>query len=194
MGGYKFDLAKIARLDDPERLEDMRPEAMWQALGCPEGIRAIADIGAGTGIFSEQFARLAPQATVFAIDVAPEMLAWIAEKRAVLVDSGRIVPVLSEESCLPLDDASVDLAVMLNMHHELDDPVAMYRDVLRVLRTGGQLLVIDWTNRETPHGPPVAMRSSAEEIATVLSEAGLADVVIHEQLQYHSVLTARKPG
>lgn len=192
MGGYKFDPAKTARLDDPARLDDLRPAAMWEALGNPTGIRGIADIGAGTGLFSEQFAVLAPDAVVYALDTQQGMLDWIAEKRASLVQSGRIVPVLSTESGLPLEDGSVDIAALINMHHELDDPDAMYREVLRVLRPGGHALVIDWTNRETPHGPPLAMRSSAEEIAAVLEKAGFSDVASREMLPYHSLLTGRK--
>lgn len=194
MSGYKFNPAKTARLDDPGRLDDLRPDVMWDALGRPVDVKSIADIGAGTGMFAEQFAALAPAATVYAIDVAPEMLDWIREKRSGLVESGRIVPVLSQESQLPLHDASIDLAVMINMHHELDDPDAMYRDVLRALRPGGQALVVDWACRETPHGPPVAVRSSASRIAEVLAGAGFAEVQTHDELQFHSVLTARKPA
>jgi ubiquinone/menaquinone biosynthesis C-methylase UbiE len=192
MSGYKFDPSKIARLDDPGRLDDLRPDVMWAALGRPSEARTIADIGAGTGMFAEQFAALAPDATVLALDVAPEMIDWMRDKRAALVESGRIIPMLSDESRLPLDDASIDVAVMINMHHELDDPDAMYRDVLRALRPDGRLLVVDWACRETPHGPPVAVRSSAARIAEVLAGAGFADVETHDELQFHSVLTARK--
>lgn len=192
MAAFKFDANKIARLDDPGRLDDLRPEAMWDALGSPTP-ESIADIGAGTGMFSEQFARLAPETTIFAIDTDQRMLDWISDKRAALVDAGRIVPVLSEESVLPLPDGSVDLATLINMHHELEDVRAMYAEVTRILRPGGQALVVDWADRDTPHGPPMAARSSASEIGKVLADAGLEAVAIHDVLPYHSLVTARKP-
>lgn len=193
MAGYKFDPAKIARLDDPGRLDDLSPDAMWEALGRPQPA-VIADIGAGTGMFSEQFARLAPSATVYAFDTDQRMLDWIAEKRGGLVRSGRVVPALSAESALPMADGSVDLAVMINMHHELEDAAAMYGEVARILRPGGQVLVVDWADRETPKGPPLAVRSSALEIGEVLAGAGLGEVCVHDTLPHHSLVTARKPG
>lgn len=193
MSAFKFDPAKIARLDDPGRLVDLSPEAMWEALGRPQPT-AIADIGAGTGMFAEQFARLAPSATIYALDTNQRMLDWIAEKRSALVEAGRIVPALSAESEIPLADASVDLAAMINMHHELEDPEAMYREVARVVRPGGQVLVVDWADRETPKGPPLAVRASAAGIAAILAGAGFGEVSAHEALPYHSVVTARKPG
>jgi len=193
MPGYKFDPAKMARLDDPGRLDDLSPAAMWDALGRPD-VRAIADIGAGTGMFAEQFALLAPHAVVYASDTDQGMLDWIADKRSALVASGRIVPLLSVESHVPLPDASVDLAIMINMHHELDDPRAMYADVARLLVGRGQVLVVDWADRDTPHGPPLAVRAPAEEIAAILESAGFVDVVVHDVLPYHSLVTAKKPA
>lgn len=194
MGGYKFDQAKMARLDDPGRLEDLRPDVMWEALGAPESVGTIVDVGAGTGVFAEQFALLAPGAVVYAADTSQGMLDWIADKRASLVESGRIVPVLSDETTLPLPDASADLAIMVNMHHELDDPVALYEDIRRILRPGGRMLVVDWTDRDTPHGPPLAIRASEEQIVEALRSAGFEDIEPHCGLRYHSLLTSTKPA
>jgi len=188
----KFDLSKIARLDDVGRFETMRPEVMWDALGSPEP-RCIVEIGAGTGLFSERFTEFAPHAIVYAADTEVAMLDWMREHRPG-VATGRVVPVLSEETAVPLPDESADLVMMLNLHHELADPPAMYAEALRLLVSGGQLLLVDWAARETPKGPPLAIRATPEQLEEVVRRVGFTDVVTHEgALPWHNLLTAVRP-
>lgn len=191
MSGLKFDPAKIAKLDDPARLDSMRPEVMWSALGspCPA---VIVDIGAGTGLFAERFAELAPGATVYAVDTEPAMIEWMGSRAR--SSGGRIVPLLAQETRVPLDDGAAQLVTMLNLHHELDDPPASYGESLRLLEPGGQLLVVDWAPHETPKGPPVAARSSAQDVEAMLRAVGFVDVSVHEgALAWHWLVTAVRP-
>jgi len=192
MAHQKFDMSKIARLDDEGRFETMKPDVMWAALGSPEP-RVIVEIGAGTGLFSARFATLAPQATIYAADTEVTMLDWMREHREG-VAAGCVVPVLSDEDAVPLETASADLVMMLNLHHELADPAAIYAEAGRLLRSGGQVLVVDWADFETPKGPPLAIRASAEQLAAFLEHAGFIQVVNHAgALPWHSLLTAVRP-
>lgn len=188
----KFDATKLERLDDEARFEDLDPDAMWAALERPTPV-VIVDLGAGSGLFARRFATLAPTAIVYAVDTEPRAIRWMEEH----VDpslAGRVVPLLSQESRVPLPDETADLAVTINLHHELADPVASYRDVLRLLRPGGQLLVADWAPAATEGGPPQAIRASDSQIAEALGLAGFENVVRHHGLPRHSLVTARKPG
>jgi SAM-dependent methyltransferase len=192
--GFKFDEAKTAKLDDPGRLEDLLPDVMWEALGRPAP-DAIVDLGTGTGMFAEQFALLAPHAVVYAVDTSAAMLDWLREKRAGLVEAGRLVPVLASERAVPLADRIAGLVVMVNLHHELDDPVRTYTEAYRLLGDGGQVLVADWAPRTTPKGPPLVVRALPRQIADALEEAGFTDASEHEGLPYHTLMTARRgPG
>ncbi len=190
MAHQKFDVAKIERLEDEARFESLDPDVMWAALGSPSP-GAIVDIGAGTGLFSRRFAAMAPGAIVYAVDTVPEMLRWIDEHPDPAV-SDRILPVLSEEARIPLPDDGVDLAIMINLHHELVDPAASYRDALRLLRPGGQLLVVDWSPGNTEGGPPQHIRATAQQIIGLLENAGFVDASAHPGLPQHSIVTARK--
>lgn len=192
MAHLKFDAAKIAKLDDPGRFETMRPETMWTALGDPSpGV--IVEIGAGTGLFSAKLAEMAPGSTVYATDVEPVMLEWMKEHRPE-VASGRIVPVLSEETTVPVADDHAHLVAMLNLHHELAQPEAIYAEALRVLMPGGQLLVVDWSPVETPKGPPLAVRASTDEIVALLGRVGFVNARVHEDaLPWHWLVTAEHP-
>ncbi|MGV8083137.1 MAG: class I SAM-dependent methyltransferase [Coriobacteriia bacterium] len=192
MAHLKFDLAKLEKLNDPGRLVDIDPVRMWDALGNPDP-RVIVEIGAGTGLFSATFAEKAPQATVYAVDIEPTMIEWVTEHR-VEAFGGRLVPVLGEESRVPLADEIADLVFMVNVHHEFADPAATYAEALRLLAPGGQVLAVDWAPVESPKGPPLEIRVTAEELARFLSEAGFVDVVVHEPLRWHSLVTGRRPS
>jgi ubiquinone/menaquinone biosynthesis C-methylase UbiE len=165
---------------------------MWAALGIDDP-RSIVDVGAGTGLFSERFAELAPHATVYAVDRSVAMLDWVREHRGALVGSGRVVPVLSDEVRVPLPDGIADAVVMINLHHELDDPLGTYREALRLLNVGGRLMVADWAPRETPKGPPLAVRVTPKRLEELLECVGFGDVREHGGLPNHTLVTATRP-
>lgn len=192
MPHMKFDLAKLEKLNDTRRFEDLIPEVMWEALALhmPE---VIVEIGAGTGLFSARFAAMAPGATVYAVDVAPAMLDWMAANRPE-VAAGTVVPVLSEESSVPLFDEMADAVVMVNLHHELADPHSTYAEAKRLVRPGGRILVADWAPRQTPKGPPLGVRATEEQLVAALMMAGFTDVVVHRSLPNHSLVTGTKPA
>lgn len=192
MAHLKFDMKKIARLDDVGRFDTMKPEVMWHALGEPSP-RTIVEIGAGTGLFAQRFSEMAPQAVVYAVDTEQPMIDWMGEKRPG-VAGGTVVPVKSEETSVPLTDEVADIVMLLNVHHELADPTAIYREAARLLRSGGQVLVVDWAPRDTPKGPPLEVRSSGEEIAGILATAGFSAAVVHDEaLPWHTLVTAVRP-
>jgi SAM-dependent methyltransferase len=83
---------------------------------------------------------------------------------------------------------------MLNLHHELADPNASYREALRVLRIGGQVLVADWAPGGHGERPPQHVRASPELIAETLSAVGFESVTSRPGLPSHSLVTACKPA
>lgn len=192
MAHLKFDSSKIARLDDPARFETMNPRLMWEALGDPSP-SVVVEIGAGTGLFSAAFAELAPASTVFATDIEPLMLEWMRAHRPE-VESGRMVPIQSEEARVPLGDRSAQLVAMLNLHHELAEPHALYTEALRILERGGQILVVDWAPIDSPKGPPLAVRADADGVADMLVAVGFKATAVHAGvLPWHWLVTAVRP-
>lgn len=186
----KFDLAKLERLNDEARFEYLDPGTIWAAAATPDA-RTIIEVGAGTGLFACRFAELAPHADIYAADMEPVMIRWMFQHRPAAL-SGRLHPVLSEETKVPLPTGEADLVVMINVHHELADPQASYREALRLLKIGGTVLIADWRPGDTGSGPPQSVRASAEDISAILSAVGFLDVVQHDGLAHHSLLTAQK--
>ena len=122
------------------------------------------------------------------------MLEWMQLNRPQVAE-GRIVAVRSEESRIPLEDGIADVVFMINLHHELADPDAIYAEALRLLTPGGRLLVADWASRETPKGPPIGVRVSASRLTDHLRHAGFENVHVDDgALDWHTLATAVRPA
>lgn len=186
----KFDPAKLAKLNDPGRLEDIPPRVIWEELAL-ESPQVFVDIGAGTGFFDVALAKSRGSIIIYACDISDVMLDWMKQNLAEVMD-GIIVPIKMEERSVPLDDGIADLVFMINLHHELDDPPAIIREAYRLLKRGGKLMIIDWKREETPSGPPVEIRINAEAIESQVREGGFSQVTIHPVLQYHTFVTGLK--
>jgi ubiquinone/menaquinone biosynthesis C-methylase UbiE len=191
MAYQKFNPEKLEKLNDPARAETLIRDLMWKALGVPAAT-TLVEIGAGTGFFARRFSSLAPQATVHAVDMAQVMIDWMNSNLAEVAE-GAIVPLLVDETTIDLADGIADAVYMINLHHELADPEATYREAVRLLKPGGRILVVDWVDRETPRGPRLDIRASTDELKSVLEEAGVSEVEIHEGLPWHHMVTATKP-
>lgn len=188
MAHEKFDIAKLERLNDPARLEQIDSDLMWDALGGPTP-RVIVEIGAGTGLFAGRFAELAPDAVVYAVDAEPVMVEWMREHRAPAYGD-RLIPVLSSEEAVPLADGIAELVVMINVHHELAAPPSIYAEAYRMLSSGGQIVAADWAPGAEGGGPSQVVRASAEQIAAELEVAGFTQLAVHAGLDRHSLVTA----
>lgn len=79
---------------------------------------------------------------------------------------------LSEENRTPLPDASVDLALLAFVLHELDAPLAFLTEARRVLRPGGRLVVLEWVPRVEAMGPPLDERLPIDQSRETLRRAG----------------------
>ncbi|MFP3860905.1 MAG: class I SAM-dependent methyltransferase, partial [Bacteroidales bacterium] len=157
MKGFKFDPAKLHKLNDKERLKDIPPAFIKEKMNLSEGTILI-DLGAGTGFFSKQFAEMPEIKKIYALDIADEMIDYMTEY--VMPEYNSISPLKMKESEIPLADNTSDGLIMINLYHELDDPGKILTECSRVLSSGAKIAIIDWKKKETEHGPPTAKRYS----------------------------------
>ncbi|HXJ19985.1 MAG TPA: class I SAM-dependent methyltransferase [Polyangia bacterium] len=155
------------KLDDPERQKWLPPDVVVRRLARP-GLR-VADVGAGTGYFALPLARaVLPGGRVFAIDMQPEMLQLLPPR---VPSDGSVVLVEGEATRTTLPNASVDVVLLANVWHELDDRGAALSEASRILVPEGRIAVLDW--REDvgePVGPPLEHRIPAAEVARTLEQ------------------------
>jgi ubiquinone/menaquinone biosynthesis C-methylase UbiE len=114
---------------------------------------SVADIGAGSGYLERRLAPLLPEGRIYAVDVQPEMI-QLLQDLARQPDTRNVVPVLGSADDVRLPAASVDLAVMVDVYHELAFPAEIIRSLLRSLRPGGRLVFVEYRAED----PAVAIK------------------------------------
>jgi predicted methyltransferase len=140
----------------------------------------VADIGAGSGLFTLLFAReVGEGGRVYAVDIAPEFAAGIAA-RAQAEGVGNVVPVASEQRSTHLVSNSVDLAFVCDTYHHFEYPQAMLASIHQALRPGGRLIIIDF-RREAGFSSPWVMGHVRASEAQVIEEAGAAGFALSGQ-------------
>jgi FkbM family methyltransferase len=140
-----------AWLDRPEREESEKPEAVLDALDVHAGM-TVADVGAGTGYFTLRLARrVGKTGKVIATDVQPEMIATLSERVALAgLDNVEAVVVSDKDAKLPV--GKVDLALLVDVYHELGDPAGTMQQVRAALAPTGRLVLVEYRG-EDPQVP-----------------------------------------
>jgi predicted methyltransferase len=121
---------------------DRRKEIV-AALGLKEGM-AVADIGAGTGLFTRMFAPLVGEkGMVYAVDISDEFVAHV-ERLAREQQVKNIAGVVCKPDSVELPPASVDLVFICDTYHHFEFPQKTMRSVHAALRPKGQVVLIDF--------------------------------------------------
>ena len=156
-----------AWLERVEREAEEAPSKAIAALDIKPG-QAIADIGAGSGYYSVRLARaVGATGRVYATDIQPEMLA-ILKNRLNKDALSNVDLVLGTETETRLPDASIDLALMVDVYHELSQPQTFLKAVRRALKKNGRLVLIEF-RKEDPTVPireehKMTVREAREEL------------------------------
>ena len=81
--------------------------------------------------------------SVYAVDVQPEMIAMLTDlaKKAGLAN---IKPILGAVDNVKLADASIDLAIMVDVYHELEFPYEVMESIVRALKPGGRVAYVEY--------------------------------------------------
>lgn len=113
------------------------------AIGLSAG-QSIADIGAGTGLFTGLFSKAVEQeGTVYAIDISPRLIAHL-EKRVTDENLSNVKVVRNDATSTQLVTKKVDKAFVCDTYHHFERPDAMLKSIHRALNDGGELIVIDF--------------------------------------------------
>ena len=182
-----------AWLEREEREREERTDLLMTALALAPGM-VVADIGAGTGYLSRRMARgVAPGGKVLAVDVQPEMVALLKDL-ARSSGQANIEPLLGTETDVRLPAASVDLAIMVDVYHELSRPYEVLASVVRALKPGGRVVFVEY-RAEDPAVPIKALHKMSE--AQVKREAAVHPLVWERTvttLPWQHMVVFRKAG
>ena len=105
---------------------------------------AIADIGAGTGLYMEPFSKATGDAgKVFSVDIAPAFIKHLTDRKE-KAELANVEVVLCAEDSVKLPESSVDLAFVCDTYHHFEYPAASLASMLAAVKPGGRLALIDF--------------------------------------------------
>ena len=187
----KFDPTNAQQIDATSRLQWNNPEEFVSDAEIPPGAR-VAEIGCGSGWFTFALEKaVRPRGIVYALDMQPAMLQILRAKRE---NWERILTLPCSENSFELDDGEVDLVFHANTLHECDDPAIHLKEVNRVLKTGGRLVLIEWLwkGEENHPGPDNSHRLEPETVQELLRQTGFEVQPTEDIGAFHYLIQAVK--
>ena len=177
--------------DDPARDAWQKPAEVLDALHLEPTAR-VADLGAGTGYFSALIAKRIPEGKLFAVDIEPDMLRYLEERKH-REHLDVLVPTLASAETPNLPEP-VDVILVVDTYHHIDNRVAYFAKLRGSLRANGMLAIVDF-KADAPEGPPLEHRIIPEKVTAELNAAGYSLVAAHQFLprQYFLVFHAKAP-
>jgi ubiquinone/menaquinone biosynthesis C-methylase UbiE len=129
-------------LEREEREMEENTSLLLKNLAVKPGM-VVADIGAGSGYHSALLSKMVGTGKVFAVDVEPEMIAYLNQriKQEKLL---RIVPVLSTEQKVSLPENTIDMMLLVDVYHEFSFPYEMALSMRAALKPGGKLVLVEF--------------------------------------------------
>jgi ubiquinone/menaquinone biosynthesis C-methylase UbiE len=163
----------VKRFESPGREIYDRREAIVQASGVGPGMR-VADIGAGTGLFTLLFAKaVGPSGQIVAVDISETFLDAI-QARAQHEKLANVSTQLSTQTEARLAPGSVHLVFLCDTYHHFEHPAVMLDSIHRALKPGGTLVVIDFERIEGKSSAWVLdhVRAGKEAVIREIEAAG----------------------
>ena len=153
-------------------------EAFYRELDLKPGITFL-DVACGRGTYSLKASEIVGSTgTVYAVDLWQEgieqLKASAVEENALNIkafvsDAGRHIPV---------DDQVVDVCLMATVLHDfVEDQISkeVLHEIVRVMKPGGTLAIVEFIKMDGPPGPPVHIRLSAEQVGEMLVPYGFSE-------------------
>jgi ubiquinone/menaquinone biosynthesis C-methylase UbiE len=134
----------VKRFENESRDIYAKRKDITRVVGLKPG-DAVADIGAGTGLFTQLFAeQVGQKGTVYAADIGAVFLKYIAEQAKKQGYERIIKTVLNTQDSTELPAGSIDVAFICDTYHHFEHPEKMLASIHRALRPDGRLVIIDF--------------------------------------------------
>lgn len=172
------------------------PQSALLQFGLKEGMR-VADFGAGPGHTALALAKIVgDDGTVFAVDVQEELLKRL---RADATEQGvgnveAVWANVEDPKGTRMRDNILDAAVLSNTLFQLEDKEAAIKEIQRVLKPKGRLLVIDWAGSYGGIGPKSEHVIEEHEAERLFLDAGMYKEKAFRPGPHHWALIFSKPS
>jgi ubiquinone/menaquinone biosynthesis C-methylase UbiE len=148
----------------------------------------VADIGAGSGYFTFHLARhVGEKGKVYAVDVSPDMILHI-NRRIRDAKATNVVSILADPADPLLPDQSVNRFFICDVWHHVENQTKYLSLMKKMLKPGGEIVMIDFHKKELPFGPPLQMKIAREDLIKQMASNGFRLTKEHTFLPYQYFL------
>lgn len=179
--------AYIEALEDPKRDAYQKPHEVLSALGLKPG-EVIADIGAGSGYFTFRLARhVGDKGRVYAVDVSPDMILHI-NRRIRELKVTNVISILADPDDPLLPDSTINRFFFSDSWHHIENQTKYLTLIKRMLKSGGEVIMIDFQKKDLPFGPPLEMKIAREDLIKQMESSGFRLLKEYRFLPYQYFL------
>lgn len=177
-------------LERPEREDEEAPSKAIELLDLKPGM-TVADIGAGSGYYSSRIARRVGAAGhVYATDIQAGMIA-ILERRIKSEGLANVSTILGAMDDPRLPPNAIDLAIMVDVYHELQQPQLFLQRLKAALKPDGRLVLLEY-RKEDPRIPILeAHKMSVAEVDQEMKAEGYAIDKVIEDLPWQHLIVIK---
>jgi 2-polyprenyl-3-methyl-5-hydroxy-6-metoxy-1,4-benzoquinol methylase len=173
----------VTTLEGPQRVATQKIDQVLADLALKPGM-TVADIGAGSGLFSRPLAKVvAPGGKVYAVDIQQDLLDHI-DKRDKEENIRNIKTVLGEFDDPKLPARDVDLAFINDVLHHIQHRAVYLKALGAYIKPSGRIAIIEMDKNDpnTPHKNQPELLVGRDEILQWMSDAGFKLVDEHPDL------------
>ena len=161
----------ISALEDPKRDAYQKPHEVLTALNIKPG-EVIADIGAGSGYFTFRLSHhVGDKGKIYAVDVSPDMVRHV-NRRIRETNATNVVTTLADNDDPLLADRSVNRFFICDVWHHVENQSKYLSLMKKMLKPGGEIVMIDFHKKELPFGPPMQMKIAREDLIKQMEANG----------------------
>ncbi|MBI5530654.1 MAG: class I SAM-dependent methyltransferase [Candidatus Doudnabacteria bacterium] len=168
----------------------LNPSEIVAQTGLMQG-QVVADLGCGNGFYVLPAAQMVGNSgTVIAVDVVEEKLAaTISIANQFGYKNVRVVKADLAKPIMEIAPNSCDLVIVGNILHEISGKDQLIKNIYRILKSPGRVVIVEWKRTATPFGPPIDKRIDQEKLEVLFMQAGFRkDKELHTDGYHYSIL------
>jgi precorrin-6B methylase 2 len=133
-------------LERPQRPQQENTAFAISSMQLKPG-HVVADIGAGTGYYTFKIAALVPDGKVYAVELQDELIKYLNNRKTTL-KTPNVEVIKGDTANVNLPDTLIDLAIMVDVYHELAWPKEVIRSVSKSLKPTGKILLMEYKGED----------------------------------------------
>ena len=158
----------IKMLDAPERIAGLQVDEIVR-LVAPKPGEVIADLGAGTGVFSLPFARVVgSKGKVYAVEIEPGLVEYIRDKAA-REQAGNVHAVLGQFGDPALPAADIDIAFFHDALHHVADRAGYLAQLVKYLKPSARIAIVEMDTVKGPHRNDPSLQITKAQLDDVMT-------------------------